>query len=407
MPSISSDARFLGVDLRALWQEIRQPWRRLHESKALSWLTPDVPVLLLQADGGESVWTAQSLQPLEKRPSKVRFKAVELPEENVLRRTLSMPSMHSTDIANAVALEVQAASPFSAADLVWGYQSYPGQGGMLQVQTVLASRRQIAQYLAGQAGRLAAQEVPEVWVRTQARTPIVLSGYGEGLRERYAVRWRWFGAGLVFLVAVLVVAVAVAPTAQLRLRAIEAVHAYDALAQRVTPIVRQREALLQSAEQLSSMAEVMQGRIEPLRILDMLTRVLPDDTSLQSFKLQGNKVNILGATANASALMQLLGEQPGLRDVRAPAAAVRNGGTNKEQFAIEFLLDPQVFGVASQVASAAQKDAPAAAMPAPSAAASVPAAAAPSVAPEPLQPGKPGPSFGVSRPKPRASQPTP
>ena len=50
MPSISSDARFLGVDLRALWQEIRQPWRRLHESKALSWLTPDVPVLLLQAD---------------------------------------------------------------------------------------------------------------------------------------------------------------------------------------------------------------------------------------------------------------------------------------------------------------------------------------------------------------------
>ena len=100
-------------------------------------------------------------------------------------------------------------------------------------------------------------------------------------------------------------------------------------------------------EQLGSLAEVLADRIEPLRILDKLTQVLPDDTSVQSFKLQGAKLTIVGLTANASSLMQLLGNQPGLRDVRAPSAATRIPGALKESYVIEFTLDPQLYGVVS------------------------------------------------------------
>ena len=266
----------------------------------------------------------------------------------------------------------------------------------------MVSRKQAAQYLAAQAARLQDVVNPEMWVRAGQLPPVVLGGYGEGLREAYATRRRRMGYGLLLTALALLAAMAITPTAQLRLRAIEAVQAYDAIAQRTAPLVRQREFLLQSSEQLGALSEMLAGRIEPLRILDKLTQVLPDDTSLQSFKLQGAKVTIVGATANASTLMQLLGNQPGLHDVRAPAAATRTAGASKETFAIEFSLDPQLFGVVGAAVPATAIAPPPEAAKAPLTATPAPAAQNNSAAPT-----TGGPSFGSSRIRRPAAPPAP
>ena len=142
-------------------------------------------------------------------------------------------------------------------------------------------------------------------------------------------------------------ALAVTPTVQLRSRALEAAQAHEDLVKSAAPVVRQREQLLASVEALGGLAELTNGRIEPLRVLDKLTQVLPDDTALQSIKLQGNKLIFTGQTGNASALLQLLGEVQGFKDVRAPTATTRLGNVGKEAFAVELMLDPAVFGVQS------------------------------------------------------------
>lgn len=402
MTSIFSDARFLGVDFPALWREIRQPWQGMHQWPLLSWLTPAAPVLLLQADGGQSLWHGNVQQPGPVGSVKTRFTALELPEDSVLRRTLSMPAMAEADIATAVALEARTMSPFAAQDLVWGYRAYPPQQGAVRVEIVLVSRKQAAQYLAAQAARLQDVVNPEMWVRAGQLPPVVLGGYGESLREAYATRRRRMGYGLLLTAFALLAAMAITPTAQLRLRAIEAVQAYEAIASRTAPLLRQREALLQSADQLEALSEMLAGRIEPLRILDKLTQVLPDDTSLQGFKLQGAKVTIVGATANASTLMQLLGNQPGLHDVRAPAAATRTAGASKETFAIEFSLDPQLFGVVGAAVPATAIAPPPEAAKAPLTATPAPAAQNNSAAPT-----TGGPSFGSSRIRRPAAPPAP
>lgn len=353
MQSISSDARFLGVDLKALWQEICHSWQRIHQWPVLSWLTPAVPVILYQADGAQSFWLKDALNASSTGAVKTKFMAVELPQEHVLRRTLSLPQMGDTDISDAVALEARASSPFVAQDLVWGYCARSGQHGKCSVEMAIASRKQVGAYLATQSGRLLGNASPEVWVRGDQVDPIVLQGYGEIHRHAYAARQRRWGYALLLLAGVLLGGIAITPTAQLRLRAIEAVFAYDSAVQRTASLVQQREALMQSVEKLGVLSEMLSGRIEPLRVLDKLTKVLPDDTALQSFKLQGVKVTIAGDTANASALLQLLGEQPGLRDVRAPSAAMRIPGAPKESFVIEFVLDPQQFGVISATVPAA------------------------------------------------------
>lgn len=347
MPAISSDARFLGVDLQAVWLDMRKALQGVHQWPLLAWLTPAVPVRLLQADGSQSIW-CDGVEMTQSRQRVVDAKcvAIELPETLVLRRQLTLPPMAAQDIANAVALDARSVSPFGPGEVAWGYSINALAKGSIAVEIALASRRQIQQYVSTQAERVRQATDPEVWVRgAQGVAPLVFEGFGEVQRSQQAARWRHLGYGLLGTVALLLIAIAVTPTAQLRLRAMQAVHAYDEVVGRVAPAVREREELLQSAEQLSSLAEVLVGRIEPLTLMDRLTQALPDDTALQTVKLQGGKVTILGLTGDASALMKILGEQPGLRDVRAPSAATRMPGAQKESFMIEFMLDPAHFGV--------------------------------------------------------------
>ncbi|WP_312130205.1 PilN domain-containing protein [Diaphorobacter nitroreducens] len=353
MPSITSDARFLGIDLHALWREIRQTWSGMHDWPLLSWLTPAVPVVLLHPVEGQSLWRGESSFPQSSGFLTARFTAVALPEEYVLRREMILPAMAAADVASAVALEARANSPFAPQDLVYGYRvQTPSQGGH-RVELALASRRQIGLYLESQSSRLEGVAEPEVWVRNLSSPPTVLEGYGEGLRKAYIRRQRNAGYSLLALAMVLLSVIAITPTLQLRMRALEAAAAYQDAVRRTAPLVKEREGLMQSIETIGALSEVLSGRIEPLKVLDRLTQVLPDDTAVQSFKLQGLKVTLVGVTANASALMQLLGDQPGLRDVKAPSAATRLGGATKENFVIEFMLDPQQFGVVDRPLSGA------------------------------------------------------
>ena len=345
MQSISSDARFFGVDLKALWQEIRQSLQRSTQKTLFAWLTPAAPVVLLQADGSQSYWLGEKRQPSDSKPAKNFFAAVELPPDSFLLRSFSVPLIGDADIADAIALEARTSSPFAEHDLVWGYQVRTQRGGACNVELVIASRKRIAACLAMQSERLSGGTTPEVWVLAPLVSPIVLRGFGEGVRDAFARQRRRMGYALLLLAFALAAGVAITPTAQLRLRALEAVRAYDAAVQRTAPAAQQREAFMLSVEKLGALSQTLVGRIEPLRVLDKLTAALPDDTALQSFRLQGLKVVIAGDTANASTLLQILGAQPGLRDVRAPAAATRMLGAPKESFVIEFTLDPQVFGV--------------------------------------------------------------
>lgn len=362
MPAITSDAQFLGVDLLSLGRDLRQAWVDLQQSRWLSWLTPDAAVRLLQADGEESLWRAGVRQQGQARPGSRVFQALQLPEELLLLQTFTVPPMDTASHAAAAQLQALACSPFSEADLVWDYRTHTDANGRCQIDIALASRRQIAQYVQAQAHRLG-NDTPEIWVLLPTGFPIIFAGYGEGQRKAHGKRGRQLRAGLLLLAMALAGGVALTPTLQLRARAIDAVHSFDAIALRTPPLVHEREILLQSVEQLTGLSELLAGRIEPLRVLDRLTSVLPDDTALQSFSLKGQKVTITGLTDNASSLMQLLGQQPGVRDVRAPSAAMRTAGTNsKESFVIEFALDPQEFGVAVLAASPAAAPAPATAL---------------------------------------------
>lgn len=317
----------------------------------LAWLTPSAPVRVLQANGLETTWLG-GRPILAALSSGQRFEAIEIPETLLLRRFLSVPSMAQAQVAQAVELDMRSASPFAAADLLWGYSAQPQEQGGLRIEAVMASRKQAQGYVASQQHRLeaaskAAANAHEVWAFTLDNTPVVLPGWGEARRARHGARRRHVAYALMAAAVCLVAAMAVTPTMQLRLRALQAVHAFEALQARTVALVGQREAYMRSVAQLESLQGLLAARAKPLSLLETLTRTLPDDTSLHSIEVQGLKVTLNGLTGNAATLMQLLGATEGFREVRAPSPATRNPGADAENFIVELQLDPAVFSMAA------------------------------------------------------------
>lgn len=393
--AISTESRFFGLDLNQLKADILKTWRRAPQWPPLSWLRPAQMLRLVPAEGAPTVvW--ESGEPVLKPGREPVFWALELPEHMVLRKTVALPALDPQDCASAAELEVQAISPFAADDLLWGYTELSRSSKAVKLLVVLASRAQTEPYLQAQVaqqlhlqtlkGQSKAEslEQPEVWVFAPERRPVVFQGFGEQARYALGRKRLWWNVAGVALAVLLLAAIAATPTAQLRMRAIEATHAYEGMVAKTADVVAKRDTLIQSADKVAGLSELLAERIDGVQVLSMLTNVLPDDTALQSARIQGSKVTISGLTENASALMQKLSNQEGVKDVRAPSAATRMGGGNKESFTIELGLDAKVFGPKTVVEAAAkpQPVEPAAgapvgadAPPAPVAPAPVPAAA--------------------------------
>lgn len=404
MASIQNDLRLFGLDLRHVGRDLGRVWRVLQQSPLLSWLTPEPMVRLSHADGQASVWrmgAAPEVQ-ISVPASATPFSAIELPQELFLQRELGLPGLPDDQLASAVALEVQSASPFAAGDLAWGYLACESPGGQSRVTVVIASRQQVDKHLqSSQTGAPSAGASSEVWAFADGvHQPVILQGYGESRRLRYTARRRNAGYGLLALALALLAAIALTPTLQQRSRVIEAMRVHAELERRTAPLVDKRATLMQSIEQFNGLSQELANRIDPLRVVETLTQALPDDTSVQNLKIQGAKVTISGVTADSSALMQLLGAQAGFRDVRAPSAATRTAGAQRESFVVEFSLDPALFNVVTV------KPRPAAA---PAAASSGDAASSPTASAEPAvpppqnpqppstQPGQPSATFGGGR----------
>lgn len=336
-PVTRDQLRLFGLDLGALWQAYRAGWAEALQWPLFAWLNPADPVRLLQADGRESVWRAgRRLAGGWRAP---RFVAVELPEDLVLRRVLTLPDLPLAEVQEAVALEARSASPFPPEDLASGYRVHRLAGGPLEVEIALASRRQIEGALRAAAPRLRGRS-PEVWAG--GAKPVVFEGYGAPLRLRQAARRRAGLLVLLGLAAALVAAIAVTPTAKLRLQALQANAAHEQLRAATAPQVRLRDQLVSARAQVQAIGQVLAARPDALPVLALVTRLLPDNTFLLRLELRGQTVRLTGQTDNAANLMQILGDHPGLRDVRAPTAATRPAGATKENFTIEFTLDPKV-----------------------------------------------------------------
>jgi general secretion pathway protein L len=342
MASPLTKARFFGLDLASLGRDLLAAWQGMLNWPVLSWLWPKSAVRVWLPSGEKALSYNMAAAPSHNAVGlrMARFDAVLLPEALLLRRTLHLPRLQPTDLMAALALELQSLSPFDPADLVWVHEAVPADPHTLKVHVALTSRKLIARHL-GEVYPQAQSLHPEVWFsRSEGAGFLMLAGFGEARRMRYGVAWRWGSALLALLVVALITALLVTPSVQLYLRTQQAHLAMSALHQKVTPVVASRESLARTTGMVNGLAEIIGKPVLPLQAIKLLTDVLPDDTYLWTLQVQGTKVNLTGQTTNVAVLMKQLDATPGISNVTAPNPVSRPPGALREQFAIEFTLNP-------------------------------------------------------------------
>lgn len=348
-PASPSDGRFLGVRWTRLLRYCIDALVLVRDGPMLSWLASPLTGELLNHGPRPAYWTAGMDCPrasVNKAARLVQFHAVALPDELYLSRVLDLPLMAPKDCESAIRFQVQASSPFKLDDVVWGFskvsESAESASTISRTLMVLASKRQIQSYLAGLSLSQAAETV-EIWAfPSPDDSPVVFRGFGETLRERGVVKSRRTNLFLLAFASVLAIAAAISPLVYLRMVAIDAVKQSDALISKTRPLIQKREALMQTMQRIEFVQKLREEHVAPPNVFSMLTRALPDDTSLTGIRMEGNKISLAGQTVDTAALMQLLSNQAGIRDVRAPSPATRPLGSPKEVFTIEFLWSPSL-----------------------------------------------------------------
>jgi general secretion pathway protein L len=337
MAQARSNLRLFGLDLAQVPDFLRQGWAvALRWPFFARWLPPE-PVRLRAADGNEehdTVWPPGT----DRRSATAS--AYLLPEDILLRRKLRFPFLPAAARLQAIELALAGATPFALEETAWGWHATPDERGET-IELVLAARKHIAAHLAQVQGSEGASPATfEVWAAPEAGgEPVIVQGYGEGQRLARTRRRYAQVSALFLLVVFLLLTLVASPVARMRQDVFDFNNRIETMTREVAPVAAEREALAQANLQLQAVNTYLAERPDPVAVLGRLTMLLPDSAYLAHFELSGHTVNLNGQADNAAELMEMLGNQPGFSDVRAPTAITRNGTSGQESFSIRFRFD--------------------------------------------------------------------
>lgn len=342
-----------GLDLRTIGQDWLHAMRQLHRVPPLRWFELNPRVHLLRADSSTAYWQGARLRPHSDGDAQAAFYAVELPENLLLRRQLSLPDLPAAQVRDAVALDIFSSSPFAQDDIAWGYVQTPGEAGT-QIAAAFASRAQIAQHLTQLQQQGWPVEQSEVWVfaptdahGSAAGEPIVLQGYAEGLAEQARGRRRRKALASLAVGAALLGALALTPTLQLRSKALQADAAYNQLRAQTERLSHERATLASALESVVQIRQSQDTRVNLAQLLQFLSDLLPDDVSLHSLDYENPKpdaeseaparqtLRMMGEADNAAAVIQLLSDQEAFSDVRTTQPVQQVPNADKERFTVQ------------------------------------------------------------------------
>jgi len=295
-------------------------------------------VVQLRSESGVALYQAG----VESAQAPFEGEAILLPEELVLSRHLQLPASAETHLDAALALEVNANSPFAADDTGYGWQVLARDDNTLRVVLVIVSLSTVMTYLGRQYDRHDPQ-AQEVWSRVDgAMVPV--NGFGEEHRERRYAK-RLLRCGLTLGGCALLLALILGVAAGTKRAELSRVEALAATTKREAAAVSQmRSSLARANETIAAVNAIVALYPSPHQEIARLTALLGDDASVAQFAMSGLEIRLRGRAVDAASVMQKLTDEPGYSDVSAPQAITKVGNTGLEQFSLNITLRDGVSG---------------------------------------------------------------
>ncbi len=257
-----------------------------------------------------------------------------------LFRPLELPKRATEYLDGIVRSQIDRLTPWSAGEAVYSWTP-PTDAGNDRIQLTIAAtaRAKIAPYLRAIADLGAASiAVATVAPNSEASAPVIKVFEQRARSAINVVRIRSMLAA-VFLLSGL------AATASIAIDAIGA-SSMDAeqqeLQQKITAIrMTMRGGQDRSGgSALHLLEQRKQTKPSSVIVLEALSRVLPDHTYVTEFRIDGDKVQVVGVTHDAPALIELIEKSPHFAHATFFAPTTRGPGDAGERFHIEAHINP-------------------------------------------------------------------
>lgn len=281
----------------------------------------------LAADGGR--WSITGTRARQQSGTR-KATSFLVPESECLWGTLQLPDMPRQALEAGVEEALWRVSPMPPEQIVAAWWAEPqAQGGWI-VEWGMCRRSHLTQQLA-QHGF--APDAPVYLLRQGRAYPVRSAAWR---KQQGRQRWRdWGGFALLLAVVAALALPALMPLVLKRQAVVRAVEHVSTLEPQAAPLRQKMDDLRQQAQLAEELRKNASTDLPLASVVDALSAAIPADTWLDRIEINGSEIRITGLTANATELIGQLGRQPGLVDVRATGANVRDATLNKERFTFE------------------------------------------------------------------------
>ena len=272
-----------------------------------------------------------------------------LPPPWVLSRTVVLPGAAAENLRQVLGFELDRLTPFSVDQVYFDYQLLPRESSddMLTVAVALVPRQRVDGWL----DKLRAAGIPvdamsaaSLWEEANLLPP--------QMRARPDLKRLALSALPSVVVLLLLIAALALPLWQKRQLAIALQQKENTLRVKAAQVMKIRETLNKELQAVKDVSTRWQAAPPVIDLLQVLTNLLPDDTSLQRLEIKGSELVINGTSGQASSLIGLLQKAPGFDDPHFLSPVTQQRG--KELFNLSATINmpfPREPGVERQVAN--------------------------------------------------------
>ncbi|WP_295557641.1 PilN domain-containing protein [uncultured Hyphomicrobium sp.] len=263
--------------------------------------------------------------------------AVWLPYSACLERTFTIPAAAAQDLERINRLELERATPFKSADVLFSYMASPSpeNRGALSIRQFIIKRQTLAalQTRLKNAG-VDAGTITCLDKNGQKPLPInFLAGNKTGQGRKFEMLPVL--AAIVFLLLATATAIAVIRSERVLSSLVARTDQARAEWQK-----RQASAMpaLAKRDEANAISALKSRYVPSVLLLNELTHLLPDDVHLSDLKIVGQGVVISGLGRDTSRLIPLLEGSGFFTDVQLAAPVTIDPATDGERFSIRFSL---------------------------------------------------------------------
>jgi general secretion pathway protein L len=276
---------------------------------------------------------------------------LEIPEDRVLRRKVSLPLQTEEKLGDVLGFEMGRLTPFEQDQVYFDFHITERNKAsqVVNLNLSVVRRKTIDQALDRLEEYGVTPAVLSVAAKDKRHHEIDGAGTTVNLlpserRGKSASRKHHIPSALAVLAAVLTIVAAALPL--MHQTALQ-----DELDSKIAVVRAEAQAAGQTGDEIASV--ITQGNFfstkraqQPTvaQILDEVTRLLPDDTWLARFELSKSKISLHGESKSASSLISLVEASTMFSDTRFASPVTKNPRTSNDRFMLEAQIESEVEG---------------------------------------------------------------